>query len=71
MTTPRRTLEVIQTREGVYTEKGDGSGDLLAVPCQWFGKCENHAMRTRVHPILGTVPICPRCDEKVERMSDA
>ena len=34
--------------------------------CQWFLLCENEAVKTRPHPILGDVPICERCDRKVE-----
>ena len=34
--------------------------------CQWFLKCANEATKFRSHPILGDVPICDRCDEKVE-----
>ncbi len=36
--------------------------------CRWFLLCRNKATRTRSHPVLGDVPICQRCDEKVERL---
>lgn len=67
--TPRRVVEVIQLREGVYLEAR--SGKMIEVPCQWFGACENHAMTTMDHPVLGSVPICRRCEDKVKRISDA
>jgi hypothetical protein len=59
-------VEVIQTDDGVFTE--DDDGNPVPVPCQWFALCENVATTTRNHPILGDVPICTRCDEKVERL---
>lgn len=37
--------------------------------CAWFLLCENEATTTRSHPILGEVPICPRCDAKAEELS--
>lgn len=37
--------------------------------CQWWLLCENQATTQRHHPILGMVPICQRCDEKVEALS--
>lgn len=40
-----------------------------AVTCQWFALCDHEATTTRPHPILGDVPICDRCDKKVEGMS--
>lgn len=33
--------------------------------CKWFLLCENEATTTRSHPILGDVPICKRCDDKI------
>lgn len=36
--------------------------------CSWFLLCENPATRLREHPILGGVPICERCDDKVEKL---
>ena len=38
------------------------------VPCQWFLKCLNPANGLRDHPVLGPVPICQRCDNRVERL---
>lgn len=37
--------------------------------CAWFLKCDNLATTTRRHPILGNVPICERCNNKVENLS--
>jgi len=38
------------------------------LPCQWFAACTHNAVTERLHPILGAVPICKRCDEKVGRI---
>jgi hypothetical protein len=45
--------------------ENDGPDTIL---CQWFALCENVATTTRPHPVLGDVPICDRCDEKVENL---
>lgn len=37
--------------------------------CQWFAACRNAASTTRQHPVLGNVPICKRCNDKVEALS--
>lgn len=58
------TVEVIQTDDGVYYEY---EGEMLEVPCQWFALCENHAVTTESHPVIGDVPICTRCKERVGR----
>lgn len=33
--------------------------------CMWFAACQNLAVTTRPHPVLGDVPICGRCDAKI------
>lgn len=38
-------------------------------PCMWFALCENDANGLRDAGPLGSVPICQRCDDKVERLS--
>lgn len=38
--------------------------------CQWFLNCKNNATTTMSHPILGDVPICKRCKDKVKRLSN-
>lgn len=56
-------VEVIQTDAGVFYDKG--GGELVAVPCQWFALCDNDAVTTEEHPVLGSVPICGRCGDRV------
>lgn len=36
--------------------------------CEWFVLCDHEATGTRPHPILGDVPICDRCEEKVSSL---
>lgn len=36
--------------------------------CQWFLLCLNPAVTTMPHPVLGDVPICQRCADKVARL---
>lgn len=36
--------------------------------CEWFLYCENEAVKTHSHPILGEVPICERCEKKLEKL---
>lgn len=38
-------------------------------PCQWFALCENTAEDTEPHPVLGDVPVCPRCKAKVAALA--
>jgi hypothetical protein len=43
---------------------GDGYmvGVWYSVPvCQWFALCDNEAVGTVGHPVLGDVPTCQRC----------
>lgn len=59
--------------EGIGDECPDleCSGTIVAnvVTCAWFALCTNEAATTRHHPILGDVPICTRCDAKIEALS--
>lgn len=48
---------------------GLSPGWAMRAHCEWFALCPNWATTVRAHPILRGVPICTRCDEKVERMS--
>jgi hypothetical protein len=58
---------------GVHHTKSFGSfKEVLAemksvthAPCKWFALCDHAAVTTRAHPILGNVPICKRCDDKI------
>lgn len=36
--------------------------------CQWFLLCKNDAVTTRPHPILVSVPICKRCNDKIKAL---
>lgn len=38
--------------------------------CQWFALCTNEAVGCVTHSILGDVPICERCAEKVGLTAD-
>lgn len=33
--------------------------------CRWFAGCENPAGGTVTHPVLGEVPTCPACVERL------
>jgi hypothetical protein len=37
--------------------------------CEWVAICLREATTTRRHPILGDVPICARCDAKIEALA--
>lgn len=37
----------------------------MIIPCQWFLQCFNKPAGTARHPILGDVPICHRCLERM------
>lgn len=34
--------------------------------CEWFALCANDSAGTIKHPILGDVPCCQRCADKLE-----
>lgn len=40
----------------------------MNILCQWYALCTNLAATTREHPILGDVPICHRCNQKVDEL---
>lgn len=37
--------------------------------CEWFLGCNNVAVGATAHPILGAVPTCAACAEKVQILS--
>lgn len=41
---------------------------IQVLGCEWFLLCGNRATKTRNHPMLRPVPICGRCDRKIERL---
>lgn len=41
------------------------SGGMALAPCMWFANCKNDAVTTESHPVLGDVPICQRCYNKL------
>lgn len=41
--------------------EGRGQGDRGPVLCEYFVTCQRPAEGTVVHPVAGTVPICPPC----------
>jgi hypothetical protein len=43
----------------------------LVSQCMWFARCTREAIDTVKHPILGNVPICQHCKDKLERISNA
>lgn len=34
--------------------------------CEWFVLCDNRAVGTVAHPVLGSVPTCQRCADKLD-----
>lgn len=51
----------IELYPGVFIKKDP-------TPCEWFLLCDNEATMTRPHPVLGDVPICQRCNDKMESL---
>ena len=39
--------------------------------CKWFLRCDNPATGIMPHPVLGAVPICQSCADKVARITKA
>lgn len=38
----------------------------MAIICEWFAMCDHETTEGASHPILGVVPICARCAERME-----
>lgn len=38
-----------------------------AVRCEWFAWCDRQAVVEVSHPILGGVPVCDRCEQRIRR----
>lgn len=36
--------------------------------CEWFAACDRPAVTLTPHPLIGKVPTCQRCAEKLERL---
>lgn len=61
----------LDERNRVFVEGVEpANGGDAEIGCAWFLLCDNPANGLRDHPILGPVPICVRCDDKVERISN-
>ena len=43
--------------------------DLHGQPCEWFALCDREARKRVSHPVLGWVPICDRCFERLARQA--
>jgi hypothetical protein len=39
--------------------------------CRWFIRCDAPAVTTLPHPILGAVPVCQRCHDKIQALEAA
>lgn len=58
----------LNINDRVYAEFVYGNQEI---PCQWFAKCANPANGLRDGGPLGPVPICKRCDDKMERIANS
>jgi hypothetical protein len=56
---------VVLTQDGDQVLYPIGGGAMEAAPCMWFALCDHQAVTTEAHPVLGDVPICTRCKEKI------
>lgn len=43
---------------------------LSAPVCQWFALCTNVATHVESHPVLGDVPTCDRCADRLQVGTD-
>ena len=64
----------LQDTARVYLNADLDDPDAKPVICAWFARCTNPANGLRRGPILGSedgfgpIPICQRCDDKIERL---
>jgi hypothetical protein len=58
-----------------YTVTRNAAGGLDVVAdtqlCEWFALCDHPATSLRAHPILGDVPICDRCTDKLAKIASS
>lgn len=47
----------------------DDTGETGPFACEQYALCENDAAYLVPHPVLGAVPTCERCAERVEALS--
>lgn len=39
---------------------------LCHITCQWFARCDHRAAGEVAHPVLGSVPTCTRCADRMD-----
>jgi hypothetical protein len=49
--------------QGAHTKP---KGEVMNETCQWFALCANPADGVVRHPVLGDVPTCKRCAQKLD-----
>ena len=54
--------------DGFVTYPVTGGGTAHC-PCMAFAQCDREAVTTMPNPVLGDVPCCTRCHDKLERLS--
>jgi len=58
----------------IYAETASVAGEVAQAEtvvepiCQWFGLCGNPATSTERHFLVGDVPICETCADKLEKL---
>lgn len=56
------SIDVIRTVTGDVV---DATDTVVEPICQWFGMCGNPGTSTERHFIVGDVPICDTCQDKL------
>jgi hypothetical protein len=59
----------LDTAARVYPTFADGTEGTEPAVCHWFALCDNPANGLRDGGPLGAVPICKRCDDKMDRIA--